>query len=64
MMTDLMEKIIILNGSYSVPCDESVIAMKCVQQPGVKRKGSTPMGQVKIFKDSKIGQETGRMLSE
>lgn len=33
MMTALMEKIIILNGSYSVPCDELVITMKCVKQP-------------------------------
>lgn len=53
MMTALMEKIIILNGSYSVPCDELVTAMKCVQQPRVKRKGNMPAGQVKVFKDSK-----------
>ena len=36
MMTALMEKIIILNGSYSVPCDELVITMKCVKQPKVR----------------------------
>lgn len=36
MMTALMEKIIILNGSYSVPCDELVITMKCIKQPKVR----------------------------
>lgn len=38
MMTALMGKIIILNGSYSVPCDELVITMKCIKQPKVKGK--------------------------
>lgn len=39
MMTALMEKIIILNGSYSVPCDELVITMKCVRQPKIRGRG-------------------------
>lgn len=40
MMTALMEKIIILNGSYSVPCDELVIIMKCVTQPKIRGRGN------------------------
>lgn len=54
MMTALMEKIIILNGSYSVSCDELVTAMRCVQQPKVKRKGNMPVGQVKILRIPKV----------
>lgn len=55
MMTALMEKIIILNGSYSVLCDELVIAVKCVQQPEVKRKGNMPVGQVKFLRIPETG---------
>lgn len=59
-----MEKIIILNGSYSIPCDELVIAMKCVQQPEVKRKGSMPVWQVKILRIRKAGRrQTEQNLS-
>lgn len=50
-----MEKIIILNGSYSDLCDELVIAMECVQQPEVKRKGNMPVGQVKLLRVPETG---------
>lgn len=48
MMTALMEKIIILNGSYSVPCDELVITMKCVKQPKVKGKNNVTVLQLRF----------------
>ncbi|XP_052045304.1 uncharacterized protein LOC127689708 [Apodemus sylvaticus] len=61
MMTALMGKIIILNGSYSVPCDELVTAMKCSQQPKVKRKGNTPVGQVlSIHKEKSSMRSSGQ----
>lgn len=58
MMTALMEKIIILNGSYSVPCDELVITMKCVKQPS---RGRDNMLSYKLgVEDDKTGWEIGQ----